>query len=461
MSAGPLVAEAHDSTRWHTGLGLVGDVADIAEGIRNDSWVDPILGGVGASLDLLTLAIDPLGGLMAWGVAWLMEHVQPLREALDHLAGNADEVAAHAATWANVAAFTASTREDYAGHLSAEVSGWFGAAGDAYRDHARLHLETLDTLSTAARGISYAVEGAGLLVALVRGIVRDLIAEFVATLAVRLPQWLAMEGLTLGIATPAVASQVSALVLKWSNRIQHFIRGLLNSLRRLHPKLDNLTEAMTALITRSARQARSDPLRPLGPSEFRADFPRGSHFIDDGHEISERAADAYRRIRHSPEDTPQVAANTGIDPRIIEGMRQNLFVQQHDVALGPNRVERGFFTPDERTAALWDGARNGTLDADDLSAFRSLAAHEYVENRLMEAGLPYLSAHPGAFDADGDRILSRDHPSAHDLAPNAWRTDGPLRHWRLFGIDSSGIHMADDLSNLDEIVDTVLRGLGR
>ncbi|MEU4564349.1 hypothetical protein AB0F72_38705 [Actinoplanes sp. NPDC023936] len=460
MSVNPLVVESQDSTTWHTGLGLVGDVADIAEGIRDNSWVDPVLGGVGAGLDLLTLAIDPLGGLMAWGVSWLMEHVQPLKEALDHLAGNADQVAAHAATWSNVSAFTHQAGQDYTHHLSTGVSGWSGAAGDAYRAHARQHLANLDGLSTATRGIAYAVEGAGLIVALVRGIVRDLIAEFVATLAVRLPQWLAMEGLTLGIASPAVASQVSALVLEWSNRIQRFIRGLLNSLRRLHPMLDKLAGHLIGLTTRAHTQSRAHPLR-TGPSEFRADFPRGSDFVNDGDEISERAAEAYRRIRHSPEDTPRVAANTGLDPGVIEGMRQNLFVQQHDVALGPNRVERGYFTPDERTAALWEGAVKGTLDADDLTAFRSLAAHEYVEHRLMEAGLPYRSAHPDAFDADGDRIMSRDHPGAHELAPNAWRADKPLQHWRVFGIDSSGIRMADDLSNLDAIVETVLRGLSR
>jgi hypothetical protein len=142
-------------------------------------------------------------------------------------------------------------------------------------------------------------------------------------------------------------------------------------------------------------------------------------------------------------------------------MRQNLFVQQHDISLAPNRVERGYFTPDERTADLWDGAANGTLAPDDRAAFRSLAAHEYVENRLMEAGLPYRSSHPDTFDADGDRILNPDHPGAHELAPNAWRPEAPLHHWRLFGLDSSGIEMADDLANLDEVVEAALRGWRR
>jgi len=254
-----LVAEAHDSTTWYTGLGLVEDAAQVAGGIHNNSWVDGTLGGVGGSLDILSMAIDPLGSLVSWGVSWLMEHVKPLREALDWLAGNADEVAAHAATWNNVAAFTDAARQDFVARLKAEVADWFGSSGDAYREHAGTHVAVLEGMSTAAQGISYAVEGAGLLVGLVRGIVRDLIAQFVGTLAARLPQWLAEEGFTLGIATPVVIGQVSALVAKWVNKIQHFVRALLASLRRLHPMLNRLGDILTHLRGLAQRLARTGP----------------------------------------------------------------------------------------------------------------------------------------------------------------------------------------------------------
>jgi hypothetical protein len=108
-------------------------------------------------------------------------------------------------------------------------------------------------ISSAAGGISYAVEGAGLLVGLVRGIVRDLIAQFIGTLAARLPQWLAEAGLTLGIATPVVIGQVAALVAKWVDKIQTFIRGLLSSLRKLLPKVNSLGEILTGLKDELAR----------------------------------------------------------------------------------------------------------------------------------------------------------------------------------------------------------------
>jgi len=143
VTGNPLVAEAHNSTTWYTGLGLVEDAAQISSGIHDNSWVDGTLGGVGGSLDVLGMVIDPLGSLMAWGVSWLMEHVQPLKEALDWLAGNPDEIAAHAATWRNVSAATTGTHQQLADAVRTQTTGWSGESGDAYRGHATPQLEAL------------------------------------------------------------------------------------------------------------------------------------------------------------------------------------------------------------------------------------------------------------------------------------------------------------------------------
>lgn len=259
MTGDPLVAEARSSTTWYAGLGLVEDAEQISGGIHDNSWVDATLGGVGGSLDVLGTVIDPLGSLLAWGVGWLMEHVKPLREALDWLAGNPDEIAAHAATWRNVSAATTGTHQQLAEVVRVQVAAWSGESGDAYRRHAAQQGEAIGGIATAAGAISYAVEGAGLLVGLVRGIVRDLIAQFVATLAARLPQWLAEEALTLGIGTPLVVGQVAALVAKWADKIQGFVRALLNSLRRLNGKLADLTAVIERLQQSLRRLSRTDP----------------------------------------------------------------------------------------------------------------------------------------------------------------------------------------------------------
>jgi hypothetical protein len=195
-----------------------------------------------------------------------------LREALDQLAGNADEVAAHASTWQNVAAHVGDARVSFAVQIEAGTAGWSGASADAYRAHAATQLAALEGISVAAGGIGVAVQATGLLVALVREIVRDLIADFVGTLAVRLPQWLAMEGLTLGVASPLVASQVAALVAKWANRIQDFVRGLLSSLRQLLPKTETLKSIFEALQRLLQKLIRRNPLEP-GRMEASADPP--------------------------------------------------------------------------------------------------------------------------------------------------------------------------------------------
>jgi len=269
----PLVAQAQSSTTWYTGLGLVEDVAQVSNGIQNDSWVDGTLGTVGGALDIVGMAIDPLGSLVAWGVSWLMEHVKPLKDALDWLAGNPDEISAHAATWENVAKFTLDAQQAFSDAIKAETAEWVGDSGDAYREHAGTHLIVMDGISKAAHGIHYAVMGAGLIVGLVRGIVRDLIAQFIGTLAARLPQWLAEVGLTLGFGTPVVIGQVVALVSKWVNKIQKFIRALLNSLRKLTPMIKKLGEILEKLKELLTKLNRANPMRhgpePRGPLKWR------------------------------------------------------------------------------------------------------------------------------------------------------------------------------------------------
>lgn len=260
-SPNPLVAQERSSTTWYTGLGLVEDAAQISSGIQNNSWVDGTLGGVGGALDIIGLALDPIGSLVAWGVSWLMEHVRPLKEALDWLAGNPDAINAHAQTWGNVSKFTGEAHQGYADAVRFETQTWIGGSGDAYREHAGLELTVLDGIAKAAQGISYAVMGAGLLVGLVRGIVRDLIAQFIATLAARLPQWLAEIGFTVGVGTPVVIAQVAALVAKWVNKIQGFIRALLNSLRRLRPMIGKLGEILNELKALLRKLGKSGPLK--------------------------------------------------------------------------------------------------------------------------------------------------------------------------------------------------------
>ena len=103
MSTNPLLAHPVDKpvSAW-SGIWIAEDIEQIGHGVRSGSWVDGSLGIVSAGLDGLALVSDPLGTLLQCGVAWLIEHVRPLSEALDWLAGDPGAIAAQAQTWRNV-----------------------------------------------------------------------------------------------------------------------------------------------------------------------------------------------------------------------------------------------------------------------------------------------------------------------------------------------------------------------
>ncbi|WP_444947451.1 WXG100 family type VII secretion target [Micromonospora ureilytica] len=262
VAANPLVVQRHDSTQWYTGLGLVEDVADTVSGIESGSWIDSTIGGVATSMDALATVLDPLGSLVSWGVGWLLEHVKPLSDALDWLAGDPNQIDAYASTWRNVAKQSADAAADLQTAISSQLTEWVGASASAYRAHMSGQVRAMEGIARAAGGIASLVEGAGLLVALVRELVRDLIADFVSVLAVRLPLWLAEAGATLGLATPLVISQVSSLVAKWAARIGRLISALISSLRRLAPLLRRLSDLIDELNGLLRRAARADPVSP-------------------------------------------------------------------------------------------------------------------------------------------------------------------------------------------------------
>src|SRR3954469_15476878 len=140
------------------------------------------LGAVSAGLDALAVISDPIGALLQYGVAWIIDHVKPLSEALDWLAGDPAQIAAHTQTWHNVAG----ALHDRAGDLDQAVrwdtAEWTGDAADAYRKWVGQQKGAVDGLAQAATTLAIITEAAGQLIAGVRMLVRDAIATLVSRL---------------------------------------------------------------------------------------------------------------------------------------------------------------------------------------------------------------------------------------------------------------------------------------
>jgi len=277
----PLVAASVDrpGDAW-AGVWIAEDIELIAQGVRDGSWIDGTLGVTGASLDGLALISDPVGVLLQYGVAWIIEHVRPLSEALDWLAGDPSQISAHASTWRNVASDLRSDADDLVRAVRLETVEWAGAASDAYRAWAHARGQAVEALATGADTMATITEGAGYLVAAVRLLVRDAIATVVSRLVVYAAEAVA----SLGLATPLLIEQVTTLVASWAAKIAQWLRSLIGSLERLAGQcndLERLIEALKRLLHRSDTPKGPDvvppePPKKIGsPSEFDPQELRG------------------------------------------------------------------------------------------------------------------------------------------------------------------------------------------
>ena len=262
VTVNPIVAASLDRPRdvW-SGAWIAEDIELIAQGVRDGSWIDGSLGVIGAGLDALAVISDPVGVLLQYGVAWIIEHVRPLTEALDWLAGDPGAIAAQTQTWRNVAAGLRADAASLGTSVRSDVVDWSGGAAEAYRSWAARQETALGAMASAADTMAAITEGAGTLVAAVRVLVRDAIATVVS----RLIGYALEEVASLGLATPLLLEQVSTLVAAWAAKIARWLTALLRSLSALAARAAQLERAIEALKRILGGLRKGGPEAPPGP----------------------------------------------------------------------------------------------------------------------------------------------------------------------------------------------------
>ena len=73
----PLVAERKDTTTPLAGTFLLEDGEALVQAINDKDWVAGGLAVVGGAFDAAAAASDPIGTLIAMGLGWVLDHVQP------------------------------------------------------------------------------------------------------------------------------------------------------------------------------------------------------------------------------------------------------------------------------------------------------------------------------------------------------------------------------------------------
>jgi hypothetical protein len=263
-SADELIAKP-ESTDWFEGAGLVSDVADLAKvGAKaNDGpGFDPsristpqatiALGGAG--LSALAAKGNPIETLAEAGLGWLIEHVDFLREPLDQLAGDPNEIKAHAQTWHNVGRELGLIADDQERELE-RLGAWQGVAADAYRLAAGRQADVLRRNAGSAEELAGEILSNAATVAAVRSVVRDMIVDFVMKLAEWAIGALATAPATAGASIAAVIAGAVASAARTAERIATLVAKLLEHLAEAGTKLGKLAGTAQRLASELASGA--------------------------------------------------------------------------------------------------------------------------------------------------------------------------------------------------------------
>ena len=210
-AANPLVAGPVDVSTPFTGAFLLEDGEALVAAIESGDWVAGGLAAFSAAVDTAAMVSDPLGSLIASGLGWVMEHVEPLRGWMNDLTGDAGEVAGFSQTWSNVA----TQMTESADELARVVRDFDDMDGDAIRAYLAFQVEAEKHLRAAgswAEAMAVGMSIASTIVKIVHDIVRDAIAEVVGSVI----SYAAELVLTAGLATPLVIEQVATQSRPWS-----------------------------------------------------------------------------------------------------------------------------------------------------------------------------------------------------------------------------------------------------
>ncbi|MFD4405736.1 hypothetical protein ACFWPH_23560 [Nocardia sp. NPDC058499] len=164
------------------GLGVLkgtfaGDAWDIYGNLRAGDNVEAIFGAVGLSVSVADAIKDPFAFAGTQVAKWMLEHIEPLKQAYEELSGNPTIVEGYSKSWQSISDELSTVKNTWLSTIEKDIGTWSGSAGDAYRKHAEDILTAIDTAAAAAASLGKLMELVGKCIAIVRDLVRDIIAS--------------------------------------------------------------------------------------------------------------------------------------------------------------------------------------------------------------------------------------------------------------------------------------------
>ncbi|QCX28554.1 hypothetical protein [Nocardioides jishulii] len=243
------------------GMTLAQEAMGVVDQIERGEWGAAFLESGAVGLGVAGTMADPLGSLVSWLGAEVLDKVAPLNVWLMELTGNQEKVRVTARVMEGEATRVLAAADDVSRDMVSTLGGMEGIAAESGAAQCRVLETNLRATAASLSGVARALEVAASYVAVVHALVRDALAEL-ATMAT---QRLMVSGLTLGAALPAVVAELTARVVHLVRRVCRPLQGLIRSCGALQLLMDDLGVALLQL--RRAVRARA-ALGPLGGREL-------------------------------------------------------------------------------------------------------------------------------------------------------------------------------------------------
>ncbi|MPZ86428.1 MAG: hypothetical protein GEV28_41070 [Actinophytocola sp.] len=201
------------------GSGLAQDASELVTQVADGSWTEGLISFASSAMEVGELLKDPVAKLASMGLSWAVEFFAPLNWWLDQLVGDQEQLDRMTLTWEGVAAQLRTTGEELDRYYKTDTAHWTGDGVAQYRKWCGEQVQLYQAASDAAASTAGLVKMSGVILKVVRTIVRETITDCVGdviSLALRYPP----------PATIAAAPEVADTIVSTGTTIQKWVTKL-------------------------------------------------------------------------------------------------------------------------------------------------------------------------------------------------------------------------------------------
>jgi hypothetical protein len=260
-----LIVGTQGGEKWqesYSGAGPVESITGLVDAtIKGDGMT---IGGQAVSLGLQALGFmdNPMQSVATSAIGWLIEHLAPLNFALDVTTGDPAAVEQAADQFTSAAVKLDAQAVGHANSLKSDLSTYFDPGEHAVSQSATAfhgvmsqRLTELRTASAACSGTASFVTFSGALVATTRGVIRDMLAEWVWQTLKKGAAMSAAAPLTWGAAAAYFAADRAMSSVKLLRRFVDLLGDLAKVLKRVAGKLKDVSAILNRVLKSPLRSA--------------------------------------------------------------------------------------------------------------------------------------------------------------------------------------------------------------